>query len=308
MKHMKQLFLFKICDAFQLAHLYEHLYYAHIDTLFRNKGYYQPIDYSIDASTYADGVVTIAIELYNSKIPDDFLQSLQSVRLDITGERLDIAINQLIAEKQVEYQWVEYQELKKLLSNIDKQPWQDADDFELQDLSQRQVEEKGMIETNHKLERANTFSIELRLISDNRGLVPLYRQIAGSIINTLAIDISDSYAYFITSHRFEMNEHGALVARFNTGYSEVEPKAIQDLYEETMRDMESDKVLHRQLIALQNISYLKPVSYIQPDPTNTFEDTDILIGSKGWKKISTSKNLESILQNLELVISLEDKI
>lgn len=299
---MKRLILIKLCDTFQLAHLYEHLFYACIDTLFRDNGYYQPIDYLISADTYSNGVIVIDIEVYNNSITDEFLRSLKESRLDIADEYIEIGLNQLVAEKQVEFNWVEYGELRRMLYETDKMAWYDADEVTVRDLADRTVKERGVIETKEKIQKKNALKFELRLQINDRMLVPLYRQIAGSIMNTLALDVADTYAYFITSRLFAMNNRGTVIATFNTGYAEVMQEEIQKLYAESVAQMRQDGAFDRLLAVLAHMSYLKPTSHVRCHPGDTFEDTDILIGSKGWKNISTEDNLQKILDNLELKI------
>lgn len=302
---MQQLIFVKLCNAVQLGHLYEHIFYAHLDTYFRNKKLYQPIDYSINAATNGNGVIYFEIQLYNEMAQKVTYEEVSTIDLDFTDHAIDIAISQILAEKEIPFGWEPYDNLRPLLQTLHEKEWQNIDNVDVYDLKDSVLDEVGFYVVDGPQKKSEKLHIEIaiphNILAKDPGLTPLFRLVSGCIVNVIANDLSDAAGYFFNTERFAMKRANVTHGIFMTGEHLADVEDDITVCKEIIKDMRSDKAFDRLCDRLTTATYhLDP--YQLPDVEKTLRDMSYLVGAAGWKRLATTDNVETILANSVLTL------
>lgn len=267
-----------------IAHLYEHIFFIHLDTALRISGFFPIIDYSLDAFT-EDGEVTLD---FNTFREIDVIQAITQAGGNFFSieDLLEISIAQLESEYQQEILTDDIQGLKSNLVKINNESWNSDTVIN--------VVQNARLHNSIEIQRLELTFIYPKI---DRDLLPLYRLIAGVTLNTLASDVADTLGGFVASKTFEIDEDKSLIAHIHLT-NLTEEKGIRDLYHETVRDL-TDKSGYRRLIDdLANTD----VMTMPPSNEKAYTETGVKMDTKKWAKIATNENLITIIGALDLKI------
>jgi len=271
------------------AHLYEHLFFIHLDTLLQAKGYFPIIDYSVDAYT-DDGEITFEIDAYRDIHIHNFLSQAADELLS-NNELLAIACTQLESESHHELLIANSDELIASLKEINTLLWN--------------TDVKAEVNTRNIAKGEKIKIIELELIIDypnvSQALKPLYRLVAGVTMNTFVSNIADTYGGFVASSAFETTADKSLLGRVHL-CERVQVSEIQDLFNESVEDLTTKGGYSRLLTDLQNIDSMK----LAPSNERAEADTGVSMDDTKWAEISNEQNLQISLNALKLQVAYED--
>lgn len=270
-----------------LSHLYEHLFFIHLDTTLREKDLYPIIDYSIDAYT-TDGRVVFDIETYRDIDIEECIAQANREFLTIK-ELTDIAIAQLEAEYACSIAIKDMQALEEDLTKLNETPWNTDSTVQIpNDIISKAGEVPLYILT---LTAAfNNLPAKIR---------PLHRLIAGVTVDVAVSDIADTFGGFVRSKTFTTNAQKDLIGEVQL--KESVPRAeLTMLIGETKHELQSSGAYER-LVA--DLSDTKTMMHA-PSQKRTFEDTGITMDDNKWKELATNENLKSITDQLVLEINI----
>jgi hypothetical protein len=291
---MKKIIALKQIDQFQLGHLYEHIFYTHLDTYLRERGMYHIIDYSLDAKTFQNGLVIFDLELYSpAKIS---FEAISELGVDFNEEQLEIAISQLKAEKDTDFVYDSTETLRRELEQLQNQPWMDVSDTVI--VPEDKIAVDTMFKSTGMLE---TWKLTVSIHFDGEtNLIPLARVVTGCIINTLANDAADTFGMFVDSEAFNTEDERTVLHSLKGSADIPDDEALLDLLNETVDEMSDNGAFERLIEVLKD-----PGSYNNFDPIKGYISTGVLVGPGGWDNLATIKNVDTILQNITMYI---DKI
>lgn len=297
---MKTITFVKITNSFHLSHLYEHIFYSHISTALREKGFFPITDYSIDARTYKHGVIFFEIEVYNPQLSPDLPDIIHELPLSLEQHVVELGIRQVEAEKERSYNRPMLKVLSPQLDNIQQLPWIDLDNFNSTSITPKKTNDTDFYPLQAKLQ---TQTISIRLVdgSEATGLKPLYRLLAGLIVNVIAEDMSDAYGSFVTTTPYLVDAHDTIYCSLRMSDAiHLDQNDITSLSHEAINEMSALQAFER-VTDLLNDKY---EDYMLPSAINTYEDTGIIIGREGWKSIANKENIEKVLRSIKPVLEL----
>lgn len=301
---MHKLTLIKITETFQLSHLYEHLFVAALDSFMRCKGWFQPIDYTVDARTYMNGVIIIDIELAPTTIEKDTIKLIKAVTIRNEETAIRTAIKQIEAEKRATVSYESIHTIQKLLASIEGKPWLDADQIDVINLTDAHAADNDLFIKEAQPTAVQTVTIYLSSTSKNSETLPLFRIIGGSLLASLGHDLSDNHGMFVTSGTFITDEHDRLRLMLETTDVDITEKDVQEMIEDIIEDMRGHAVQQRLSSQLQNNSYLSDSGSSLPSLIGTMENTGYIVGSKGWSRLATEANISSALDALAFTLEI----
>jgi len=270
-----------------LSHLYEHLFFIHLDTTLREKDLYPIIDYSIDAYT-TDGRVVFDIETYRDIDIEECIAQANHEFLTIK-ELTDIAIAQLEAEYTCSMAIKDTQILEENLTKLNETPWNTDSTVQIPN----EIISKGGEVPLYILTLTAAFN---NLPAKIR---PLHRLIAGVTIDVAVSDIADTFGGFVRSKTFTTSAQKDLIGEVQL--KESVPRAeLTMLIDETKHELQSSGAYAR-LVA--DLSDTKTMMHA-PSQKRTFEDTGITMDDNKWKELATNENLKSITDQLVLEINI----
>ena len=174
---MKRLILIKPSSSIDLAHLYEHIFCMHIEELFYNNHLFQYLDYSLVGKTYHGSVVYVDLELYTENAIR-LANEVSTLTLTLNKKVLFTAMVQLLAEEEEPLGSTGYDNVKRALEALHKQPWQNVDDIELVDAKEIRKKTSPFYIAEGKARPARKLTTSILLDPDfatsHRELLPLF--------------------------------------------------------------------------------------------------------------------------------------
>lgn len=271
----------KHSDSHLLAHLYEHLYFIHLDTALRDMGFFSIIDYSIDAFT-EEGEVVFDIEPYTQI-------DLAGARRQATAEFLTIsdllpvALSQLECEYEQTLQFDNLADVEFELQQLNVTKWNDDSRYQAK---------SNLLTIGDSIETHN-----LRLTIDYEGvdtvLKPLYRQVAGVTLDVMVSDIADTYGGFVASETYATDEHRNLIGivRLKIPLPENE---LDNIFLNTKQELTEKNGYERLLNTLHDVKMLGN----PPSNERTYQDTGVLMSNEKWHEITTKESLNNTVRHL----------
>lgn len=300
---MRQISLLKQCNSVQLGHLYEHIFYAHLDTRLREKGFYQPLDYDIYAATYEGGMIHIELIIYADELSSFSIEDVEELAVSFSEAHIATAIDQIIAEKELPVGYESFDILCTLLNNLHAEPWRDLDEFGFVDTKSLRQSYKGFYISEGQPVKSRKLiaylTIDKEFIKNNRQLSPLFRQVAGLIMQNFSLDLADSQGYFVASSAYLMTESTKIKSEFRVGNILVNTEEDIQYCVDIVKELYDNNAFTRLVNVLQRVSY-KQEWWKAPNMEATYEDTAIFIGSEGWKEIATLENIDLLLKQMSI--------
>lgn len=303
---MKQLILVKQSNSIQLAHLYEHLFCASVDTWFYRQHMFQHLDYFLVGRTYYNGIVYIDLTLHTDSATRAANQvSALDIRLD--NEAIGIAASQLIAEKEEPFSGKGIDAVRQALEELHHRPWQPLDDVGVIDpISVRRKPGVLYIAEGKSLPaRKLTTSIKLdaAFAVDHRELLPLFRQFAWLVTENLQTVLADEFGFFSFDDTFKSTKKRIELTNIFK-VPNGDDAALDDVVRSCktlVQDLRRYNAFMRLTHDLTRYTHFHQ-SYLLPHPENNLVDTGILIGTKGWKQTATEANCSLLLKHMSIEV------
>lgn len=301
---MKELTLVKQTENIQLGHLYEHIFCAHIDALFFKNHLFQQLDYSLNGTTYYGGVILVSLELY-TEAAVSLAKQIPTLNIVFNEHSISTASSQLLAEKELPFNSSGYDPVKEALLTLHDRPWQNIDELSLLDTQTIRRKTHPYFLSKEKRLRARKLTSNIVLDSvfsnSNPELLPLFRQIAWLVTANLQHVLADTYGYFSLSDKFtNTKQKVCLVNAFNVANTHnVDLKDNLESCLSLINNMKKFNAFNRLATELNNISYFNSPS-LAPNIDKIYEDTLMIVGAEGWKKIATVENCERILKHITI--------
>jgi hypothetical protein len=304
---MKQHIFVKQSPLIQLAHLYEHIVCIELTKLLAKKNLYIYLDYNIVAKTYHGGLVYLEITMYTNKRLD-MRKILSNLNISFDENIINLGLSQLIAEHGAILAVKDIETIADELEKLHQNPWTAIDDLGIIDASNFRQKKYPLYITDGKLPKTNKLNLSVvfnHTTNDNKSiqLTPLFKQLSYLIMSNLEELICNEFGYFGASNSFKTDKNTSkLTHTLQVGLSEVNLKDYIKIAQDLIKSMTVDKAFDKFERQLRSISYSK-----NPDNSVNFEknyeDTLIFIGSKGWKLIATSENINYLLKNTSFEFS-----
>lgn len=303
---MKETILIKQCPAIQLAHLYEHLFCSEVDKLFYENGLFPYVDYSLSANTHQTGIIYIKLETYTD-LAKEFSTNIENIKLSFSDEALSVAASQLIAENEFAYTGSGIDDIKKHLKSLDDIAWQDIDS--ITSINTKGIKRQSTpfyIDTRHPLPAKKLFltmAVDERAHENIMQMLPLLRLVSFLISDTYEAILSDKYGLYSLDGEFKnSNKLTGYQSVFNVPNGHlIDKKEVLETVIVIIEYISLNNGFGRFVEELKDISY-KSSSKVSPNALHGLTDTGILMGSEGWKELSSMTNIDTILKSLTLTV------
>ncbi|MCK9540291.1 hypothetical protein [Dokdonella sp.] len=303
---MKETILIKQCPAIQLAHLYEHLFCSEVDKLFYENGLFPYVDYFLSANTHQTGIIYIKLETYTD-LAKEFSTNVENIKLSFSDEALSVAASQLIAENEFAYTGSGIEDIKKHLKSLDAITWQDIDS--ITSINTKGIKRQSTpfyIDTRYPLPAKKLFltmAVDERAHEDIMQMLPLLRLVSFLISDTYETILSDKYGLYSLDGEFKnSNKLTSYQSVFNVPNGHlIDKKEVLKTVIEIIEYISLNNGFVRFVEELKDISY-KSSSKVSPNALHGLTDTGILMGSEGWKELSSMTNIDTILKSLTLTV------
>lgn len=291
-------YLVKPTKSIQLGHLYEHLICLELMDIFKSHGLYLHSDYDLLAKMYYGGMIYFEVTCYTENHPV-VSEILPKIKINY-DKYLDSAISTLYAEHQRELKVSPKAELIKLLEQLHSQPWTSLDDLGSIDANDFMDKPSGIDFKNDDFIKLKKFTLSVTYNNPDEDLlvIPLVRQALKIISYNISNAIADKYGMFSNYDSFKKVKSGYKLGNtMTTGLIDYDTKDCLNIAHDFFLEMKNSGVFERFIDQLQNLSLsMRPEA--SPNFENSYENTLVFTGTKGWKDIATRNNLERILNNI----------
>ena len=305
---MKRLVLIKQSSAIQLGHLYEHIFCMHIERLFRQKKLYPLVDYSLTGKTYYGGIIMIDLELY-TPTAERVAKSIAKLRIEWNEAMIQTGVLQLVAEKEAPFGIDGYGKIVDELAMLHEQAWQAIDDVESIDVKQvrRKVGPLYIIDGSLPARKLKVnIHLESEFATAHRTLLPLFRQIAKLLASSLEHQIPDQFGFFSEETMFTSGAKATYLTSIfkvaRAADTTVDVTAVLAACEGIVADLRKHGVIERYMRELRRTSYYGAPN-LAPSLEATYEDTLLMLGAKGWKRLATTENCQDIVKYMSIEVT-----
>lgn len=295
---MKRFIYLKPCKYIRLAHLYEHMVAIEFNKIMREHKLYQHVDYTFIPKTYHGGMIYVEFLQY-SEIKLDINNLFINLKLRVSDDDIDLCLKQISAEDGVAVTG-DFKKIRNKINWLHNQRWQSIDDFSAIDAaSVRRMVNWPLTKKNKVDIRKLQIKITIGsgLLESNPLLQPLFRQLSYVIATNLADFLCDKFGLFCSDVYYEKQQLVCTVVGDKNSINIVKGADIKSFINQMIKDGATDRMTND----LANMSYIENLDQAVSFENN-FEDTLVFIGSYGWRKISTIKNMNLILKNLIIEI------
>lgn len=305
---MKKYIFLKQSPSIQLAHLYEHIVCIKLGMILQDKKMYLYSDYSLSAKTYYGGMICIEYTQFKNNYHVNFKRILSNLEINFKEDITNIAISQIVIEKKSLLHSNGYDSVILELTKLHNKRWLDIDNFEFYNAKEIRRKTSPLYLAEGKVPKIKNLTIciklDMKLNKDNQILVPLFRQVAYLLLLNLETSVCDYYGTFGAGITIKNNKqiNFSNNIKFVNNNFELDNNLISFIKNQIILIIE-DGALERLSNNLASMSY-KSNPEKTVDIQNNYEDTLFIIGSKGWKKVSTKKNIDLLIANSFLEIKL----
>jgi hypothetical protein len=279
-----------------------------VNKKFNDLNLYKYLDYSAHGTTYVDnGTIIFECNLYNdeSKNLYDEIPNI-NITFGENFEKLYKALEQITAEKSALPELVSFQVMVDELLALDSQNWNNIDDLEWVDTNNICRKSSPLYITN---KHVNTKKIIISLQLDKNfakfhpELLPLFYIISRITLYSVNTRISYSYGFYeaenITFNNKSRAFESVLSAFIPNNLTSNDLQELVDYMLSYISEIYSELTISRLIKYLSGFSYLSQMSSA-PNYEQILDTTNILIGSCGWRKITTTDNLKKVLANITI--------
>lgn len=303
---MKKIVVAKPFSDRFVGHLYEHMFVFALSRYFRDNKLLAYLDYTIDAKTYHKGLIWLEVSLFS----DEAIKLSTAVykqRITITQDEINHYLLQVMSEKEILVESIDYTAVSKLLHILDSSKWFDSNSSEL--ISNEVYEEAGTIVEIKRTRRSNIFieqqvSIDtLKLQKKTNLQLPLCIVLSEIIQSTLQEDIcrvtrSYSLNNFWAEEKSSLmliNEYSTVKKYFN--YNDELNKLASGIISIILAPETIKRV---QLLARRNDNILPSMHAIM-------EYSGRFVGANFWNKEVTAKLVETAIDCISIQFHMYSK-
>lgn len=309
---MRNITLVKQYPSLQLGHLYEHLYMRRINEFFYDNHLYKNLDYFAHGATYDDNCyIVIEIDLYTESAIS-FEKELLDLHIQL-GEHNSNVSNEFMrmtAEEPFKLYIDDAEAVLEELNELDNLPWIHIDNLDMLD---RPAIRKH---TNDSIYLTNTpqstpFTLHCSVVldydfaKDNRQLAPLFNVVGRIFMLTAEMKCAADFGMFggsLGGKPQPLSVTGEFmfaraVAR------QIELSLILKRCRQVFSHVFSDDTIARLATTLSELSY-QDDTYNAQNIERIINESGVLIGSLGWRNISTPENIRAILEHTSIHLRL----
>ena len=304
---MKYFTIVKYHPCVQLAHAYEHLFVSTITEYLYQHNRYKLLDYSLNGETYESGVIVINGECYNAE-SEKISNNITAMKADLGSEKSGYlpvaqAISQIGAEEPNILYISSPEEVIKELEKLNAKSWKSIDSVSLlPDTKAANEDIVDLIYTTNQLSNVNSpLELNIEIKDQPMGICALWYELARFIGLSVGQKICHNFStYFSGEH---VNNDGATMtytATFSVNrhsQPEISLEEVTLLSRKTINEIITPNVLMRFSTYLSSVSYSHN-PHFAPDISYIAQNIGMLVGSQGWKNISTPDNMKKILQTV----------
>lgn len=304
---MKYFTIVKYHPCVQLAHAYEHLFVSTVTEYLYQHNRYKLLDYSLNGETYESGVIVINGECYNNE-SEKLLNNIATMKADLGSEKSGYlpvaqAISQIGAEEPNMLYIGNPERVIKELKKLNTKSWKSIDSVSLlPDTKAANEDIVDLIYTTNQLSNVNSpLELNIEIKDQPMGICALWYELARFIGLSVGQKICHNFStYFNGEH---VNNDGATMtytATFSVNrhsQPEISLEEVTLLSRKTINEIITPNVLMRFSTYLSSVSYSHN-PHFAPDISYIAQNIGMLVGSQGWKNISTPDNMKKILQTV----------
>lgn len=304
---MKYFTIVKYHPCVQLAHAYEHLFVSTVTEYLYQHNRYKLLDYSLNGETYESGVIVINGECYNNE-SEKLLNNIATMKADLGSEKSGYlpvaqAISQIGAEEPNMLYISSPEEVIKELEKLNAKSWKNIDSVNLlPDAKTANKDVVDLIYTTNQLSNVNSpLELNIEIKDQPMEICALWYELARFIGLSVGQKICHNFStYFSGEH---VNNDGATMtytATFSVNrhsQPEISLEEVTLLSRKTINEIITPNVLMRFSTYLSSVSYSHN-PHFAPDIAYIAQNIGMLVGSQGWKNISTPDNMKKILQTV----------
>lgn len=300
---MQPVTFIKLSPFIQAGHLYEHLFCRKLTQTLHSLGYFEFLDYTLEANTYYGGFIHVYM-LVRKDIAEEIIDSVTSCKIDTSEEALDICIAQIIAEKQHSV-GIHFKTLRAELKKLEAANWQPLNDIKSIDSTKLHTDNRGIyIEDEMAPTRTLRATIQVShdFITMHRSLLPLCYVLLMPIAYAVRQELVNSYGYYSTKQESGTDDQGFRIIDTYRADGQFAPKitteikTLKQYFAETVRN----HLIPRTLTLMHTPSYVTDRHQI--DEREIYKSTGILIGAQGWKDITNEQSAQRILEHSHILI------
>lgn len=309
---MKSILLIKQHPTIQLGHLYEHLFMRRVNEYFYENRLFKYLDYYAQGTTYEQGgIITVDCELY-SKDAKELGHHIKDLRMNFDEDNRNIstALYQIAAEESERLYISSKKEVLAELKRLDSESWKNIDEFTLLDTRGFRRKNKPIYLTTQRRPKSSILRISLKLdkkfLVDNRMLSPLFMIIGRIILFTIGNRIAAEHgAYAGSEICVKENSSTMFYDLFITKEvsAMLSNEEIKSTSEKTVKYLLNKTTREHIVTQLASINYGKD-PFVAPNVDRLFKESNLLIGSIGWREIATLKNVNDILNHILIEVKM----
>jgi len=303
--------LIKQHNSHQVAHLYEHLFCMAIDDFFYENKLFPYVDYGYTAKTIY-GVFYFAIDLHTEKAKK-LEGSIQRLKISLEKAALHAAIIQLGSEMECNLGVIgestpNWKVVWEELLIIEGKPWRNIKDVDIIDPRTAKLVPGSIYILKNKtllpVRKVNvTFALDKEFVDGHKDLLPLYHEIGEMMAENVRANLYRGVGFYSMGiTRSPKNQALKLIHAFHI--SEAYPlkmSLVSESIEESLFGLYQFGAFQRLMTQLRNVSHSDP-NKIFPGVNHIFEQTGLITGEKGWRRIATEDNCEMILSHMKVSI------
>lgn len=302
----KNIILIKHSPSVQLGHLYEHLFVRSVNELLYKHGLFKSIDYSLEGTTFENGIIRVSYEAYNNHSAK-FLELIQNTRIDLgeNNSRIMTALFQMLAEENQQIGTSDIAAVTSELEKLDEANWENIDTITFLNANEFKNKKGVVYLSDQQADELQEVSVFIKINPESAlkaELTPLFVFLSRILLFTMGTQLSHEFGFYFTDLKTSQGGskvEASLTATHEPHRIEFNETAIIETANNTITYMLENDLLNRVVDDLQKISYLNNSS-MAPNESRFIEDTGFVIGSKGWKEIATLENLRAITNSLSI--------
>lgn len=286
------------------GHIYEHVVVNQLGELLMEQNCLPVLDYILEAKTY-DGIVVLSIEANAKEITDFVEKGLTTI--PISERAVQAAAEQISAEYERLYQ-ADIKELTKEIRSIHTDPWQDQQSLLFTEPITDEARGFDSREAGYSRRSPRSF-YAIDFVYTIKNCPYELKPLAVYVIQILAL-VFINQLYQKLENCYDAGDEWAEYYTELVGYShclrcpkklQIGAKELRQLFDETKQQIINND------FAARLVRFIKK----QANRSETYFSTShlyaysyMLIGSQGWYKIATEKNVAYILERLNFEIEI----
>lgn len=292
----QRLILIKTTPYSETGHLYEHLYVTALNRYFLTRSLYTYLDYHVEAFTSGKGIIYFTITLYS----DQAIACVDNVsRLKIDMTLIDTHVRQLALENGSTMDVADASKVHAELQRLDDEPWINIHDLEHINMQDKELP-SDVLHVSDTTYRRSKMYVNVtfeggNLLADKPELLVLFRQLSLLLLhNYTAALCNQTEAYSVQDDFYDYGDSASTINTYYVSAPSWDLPASVDIMQRVTQQIMHPSVLDKFALQMQ-ANFSGQGSFSDPDDMQIYQETGLLIGTKGWQNLATSQNIASIL-------------